>query len=65
MSILPLLLKLKIKYGFYNVNFIKKFIAKNDVIPLLQTKTRAFYFDKLDEKYVDGSGNDPLRKIAK
>jgi|GEM_PF-6620576 len=51
--------------AFITSTLLKNSLLKNDVIPLLQTKTRAFYFDKLDEKYVDGSDNDPLRKIAK
>lgn len=55
----------KANMAFITSTLLKNSLLKNDVIPLIQTKTRAFYFDKLDEKYVDGSGNDPLRKIAK
>ncbi|CRH49034.1 High affinity transport system protein p37 [Chlamydia trachomatis] len=36
------------------------------MVPIIQTMTRAFKFEKnYGDKYSDGSENDKLRKIAK
>lgn len=43
-----------------------KNIKNNNMVPIIQTMTRAFKFEKnYDDRYSDGSENDKLRKIAK
>lgn len=54
-------------FGFLKIKtVIDNNLYKDNYYPIIQTRTNPFVFDKdMEQRYLDGSENDPLIKIAK